>query len=68
MATLSGSHFGMSAAAAATVGGAAIVAAEENDERKDDNPGAVVIEKTAKAVVHKVFSFRGALCPLDSML
>ena len=54
------------AAATVTV---VVIAAEENNERKDDNPSAVVIEKTAKAVViHKVSPFGRLFCPLDSRI
>jgi|GEM_PF-3466101 len=47
------------AAATATVAiTGVVIAAEENDERKDYDPCAVVIKKTAKAVViHRVSPF-----------
>ena len=58
------------AAAAATASvSVAVVAAEENDERKDYNPSAVVIKKTAKAVVvHMGSPFGRLFCLLDSII
>lgn len=69
-ATRKGSPFMDLAAATATVTvSGTVIAAEENDERKDYNPSAVVIKKTAKAVViHKVSPFGRLFYPLDSRI
>ena len=71
MASLLGKPFFMdlAAATATVVIGAFVIAAEENDECKDCNPSAVVIEKTAEAVIiHKISPFGRLFCPLDSRI
>lgn len=48
---------------------AVAVATEEKNKCEDNDPGAAIIEKTAKAVViHKFSPFGRLCCPLDSRI